>query len=245
MLAFDIETYADWDALSPAVRDYLARRERGRSVEDARSRAAGTVGLRPGLAGVIAVGLWGGEGDTARLFLDPSSPTGVHRAHDEQGEIVRCRSEAELLREFWDRVGARVAQGSRLVSFNGRGFDGPILMLRSAVLGLRPSVYLAGRRSLRPHCDLLDVLGFFGASRGTYGLDYWCHVFGVPSPKGELDGAGVAAAYERGEVETIGRYALGDARATGELFRRLEGTLLPLLEEAAGPAFPPVAEPGP
>ena len=68
------------------------------------------------------------------------------------------------------------------------------------------------------------------SSSRNYSLNYWCHVYGVVSPKGGLNGAEVAAAFERGDYDDIARYALGDALATGEVFRRLESTLLMTLE---------------
>jgi hypothetical protein len=38
-----------------------------------------------------------------------------------------------------------------------------------------------------------------------------------------------AHSYRQGRIEDIGEYCLRDVRATAELFRRLEGTLLPLV----------------
>ena len=73
------------------------------------------------------------------------------------------------------------------------------------------------------------MLQFQGAVRDRYSLDYWCRRFDVESPKGSIDGSQVARAYRAGRIEDIGEYCLRDVRATAELFRRLEGTLLPLM----------------
>ena len=116
------------------------------------------------------------------------------------------------------------------MTFNGRGYDGPMLMIRSAQLGIAPTRNLVGHRyNLSDHCDLFDVLQFQGAVRDRYSLDYWCRRFDVESPKGSIDGSQVARAYRAGRIEDIGEYCLRDVRATAELFRRLEGTLLPLV----------------
>jgi hypothetical protein len=120
---------------------------------------------------------------------------------------------------------------TRLVTFNGRGYDGPVLMTRSAQLGIAPSRNLVPYRyDISDHCDLFDVLGYQGASRDRFSLDYWCRRFDVESPKGSIDGSQVAKAYRAGRIEDIGEYCLRDVRATAQLFQRLEKTLLPLFK---------------
>ena len=232
ILAFDIETYASWEALSPDLQEYLDRRDRksGRDPEGPNA-TRGRVGLLPGVAQVIAIGLWSGPGTGTRLSLVPNLGTPREESRSGDYEHVRFKSERDLLDHFWALLGAAVANGERLVTFNGRGFDGPVLTLRSAVLGVAPTVDLIGdRRALRPHCDLAQVLSFFGASRSNYSLNYWCGVFGVASPKTSMTGADVGDAFERGDYDAISRYALADALAAGEIFRRLEPTVLPVLE---------------
>lgn len=236
MLAFDIETYADWEALTPGLREYLEGRDRARGIApDDRRASSQTASLLPGVAQVIAIGLWGSEGERLSLSLEPdleAEASGVEL--DAGGWTRHCfPSEAALLSAFWGHAAAASQAGRPLVSFNGRGFDGPILTLRSAVLGVAPTVALAGsRRSWVPHTDLVDLLSFSGARRDRYSFAYWCEVFGVESPKQDMTGACVGGAYERGEREAIARYALEDARATGQLYERLAGTLLPLAERS-------------
>ena len=229
LLAFDIETYAAWDELQPGLQDYLARRaEKQGERSDPRAAAARGVGLLPGVARVIAIGLWTPT-TTLRLSWIPDQAEPEQRSGAPEGAWVRFRDEGDLLRAFWERVHAATRDGARLVSFNGRKFDGPVLLHRSAVLGVVPSLDLCRRDELSPHCDLREVLSLFGASRG-FSLDYWCHVYGVASPKGGLTGPGVADAFEAGAHEAIATYALKDAQATGELLLRLGPTLLPLLQ---------------
>lgn len=243
-LAFDIETYGSWEGLAPHLQEYLQRRDRDRGVvpEDPRS-AAQSVSLLPGLAQVVAIGLseLGAPAAPAAplpsaLALDPAQGEPERALPLPGGATARCfREEAELLRAFWSVAGAVVAAGGRLVSFHGRGFDGPMLLVRSAVLGVVPTVALAGRsRSLHPHCDVSEALNFFGATRMSLSLDYWCAAFGIRSPKQNgFTGRDVGAAFERGEHAAIAAYAREDARATGELYARLEATFLPLLLEGA------------
>ena len=115
-----------------------------------------------------------------------------------------------------------------MITYNGRGYDGPMLMVRSAQLGVTPSRTLVPNRyAIEDHCDLMDTFSFFGASRDRYSLDYWCRRFDVESPKGSIDGSQVARAYRDGRIEDIGEYCLRDVRATAELYRKVRGTLLP------------------
>jgi hypothetical protein len=80
----------------------------------------------------------------------------------------------------------------------------------------------------------MDALCFQGASRDRYSLDFWCRRFDIESPKGSIDGSQVARAYRDGRIEDIGEYCLRDVRATCELFRRLDATLLGVLGKGKG-----------
>ena len=121
---------------------------------------------------------------------------------------------------------------NRFVTFNGRGFDGPFLMLRSAALGVRVSKNLVGYRyALRPHTDLLDVLTFFGVSR-KWNLDFACKALGVESPKEQgMDGYSVGPYYRSGRLREIALYCRRDVEATARLFQRLDETILHVFED--------------
>jgi len=100
-------------------------------------------------------------------------------------------------------------------------------MIRSAMLGIAPTRNLVPPRyDLTEHLDLMDVLTFHGAARERFSLEYWCRRFGVASPKAVLDGSQVDRAYREGDLDEIADYCLRDCRATAELYRRLESTLL-------------------
>jgi predicted PolB exonuclease-like 3'-5' exonuclease len=141
------------------------------------------------------------------------------------------RRRAAILAEFW-KLGRtrRPRPDSRgLVSFNGRGYDGPMLSIRSAQLGVKPSRNLLGNRyRIDEHCDLMEVFSFMGATRERYSLEYWCRRFDVESPKGSIDGSQVSRVYRSGRIDDIGEYCLRDCRATAQLYQKLAGTMLPL-----------------
>ncbi len=130
-------------------------------------------------------------------------------------------TEEEMLTEFW----AAVMRFQRLITFNGRQFDCPFLMLRSALLGVPPSRNLIPYRfSAREHCDLLDQLTFYGATR-KFTLEAYCSGFGIRRAGGEPGRPDFSRLIEEGRNKEIAEYAAGTVRATAELYRRWEGSL--------------------
>jgi predicted PolB exonuclease-like 3'-5' exonuclease len=168
------------------------------------------------------------EAEREALLLLEGETTPQREWERVQHSDIQRGSEEEILARFWEIAGKR---GIRLVSFNGRGYDGPMLMVRSAQLGVKPSVNLLPYRyDISQHCDLAEVFNFHGTVRRNYSLDYWCRRFDVESPKGSIDGSQVARAYRKGKIEDIGEYCLRDVRATAELYQKVAGTLLPLFK---------------
>lgn len=230
-LVFDIEVAGlRWEEIDEITRGYLLARESDPAKRDA---VPERTALYPGLGKVVAIAMWAVEEDRGLLLLEGEREPGGERpwekVHDSK---ILHGSESELLASFWSKVG-RSSSGRlpKLVSYNGRGYDGPVLMIRSAQHGLRPSRNLVPNRyDTAQHCDLMDVVSFFGASRDRFSLDYWCRRFDIESPKGSIDGSQVARAYREGRIEDIGEYCLRDVRATAELYRRLASTVLPLVE---------------
>jgi len=235
VLVFDIEVAGfAWEEVDEITRNYLLSRESERDPRAGEAVPERTA-LFPGLGRVIAIGIWkleGEEGSGSGLILLEGDEEPQHDWEAVQHSQIVRGDEAALLEYFWKIVAKR---RRRLVSYNGRTYDGPVLMTRSAQLGIAPSRNLVPYRyDLSDHCDLLDVLTFQGVTRERYSLDYWCRRFDVESPKGSIDGSQVARAYREGRIEDIGEYCLRDVRATAQLFRRLEHTLLPLFKGGTG-----------
>lgn len=225
-VAFDIEVVGyDWGELDEATRGYLLERSRkkGQPPEEIQQKLA----LVLGLGHVVSIGLWNLHEQRGAVLLEGEGGEWSAWPNRTDGAFLYRGSERELLTAFWQRVKGY----GRLVSFHGRGYDGPVLMIRSAMLGVAPTRNLAGKQwEWKSHCDLADVFSFLGAVREHMSLDYWCRRFGVESPKSTLDGSQVERAYKAGELERIGDYCLRDARATAELYQKIEATLLPLFQ---------------
>jgi predicted PolB exonuclease-like 3'-5' exonuclease len=117
-----------------------------------------------------------------------------------------------------------------LVTFNGRGFDMPVLALRSLRHGVAMSWYYQGRVRHRyteeGHLDLCDMLSDHGAARQV-SLDAVARLIGLPGKIG-VDGSQVEALYKDGKLDSIKAYCLADVAQTALLFLRfrlLQGAL--------------------
>ena len=230
-IAFDIEVAGfPWEEVDEITRGYLVNRE-----SDATKREAipERTGLYPGLGKIIAIGLWLVGDDRGMILLEGEAEEPRAWEKVAHSKIFRG-DERALLAKFWEMTARKGGSMPRLVTFNGRVYDGPMLTIRSAQLGVKPTRnLLPNRYSVAEHCDLSEVLTFMGATRERYSLDYWCRRFDVESPKGGIDGSQVARVYRSGRIEDIGEYCLRDVRATAQLYQKLEATMLPLFNGGA------------
>ena len=227
-IAFDIEVAGfPWEEVDEITRGYLLSRARE---EKDREALPDRTGLFPGLGKIIAIGMWLVREDRGMILLEGRSAPEREWEKVPNSKIFRGE-EREILEKFWATVARPKGLGRlpRLVSYNGRCYDGPMLTVRSAQLCVQPSRNMVPKRwDMSEHCDLMEVFNFQGTVRDNYSLEYWCRRFDVESPKGSIDGSQVARVYRSGRVDDIGEYCLRDVRATAQLFQRLEGTILPV-----------------
>jgi len=223
-VVLDIETTAAaWDSFDNAQQTYLLRNSRS---EEERERLPETLSLWPFTGKIITVAMLNPGTSRGRVWYEKSDGRAEETSEDGLFQFIGDE-EPTFLAEFWKAM----RRFQRFVTFNGRGFDGPFLMLRSAALGIPVTRNLVGYRySVRPHTDLLEVISFFGASR-KWNLDFACKAFGVESPKEHgLDGFMVGPYYRAGRLREIALYCRRDVEATARLYEKLEKTLLPVLE---------------
>jgi len=120
-------------------------------------------------------------------------------------------------------------RGRTLVTFHGRGFDLPVLEMRSLKLGLSvPSWFTAGRQGLPPedHHDLFELLSNGGVAPSAP-LDLYAKLVGLPGKEG-VAGKDVSALYAQLAIDRISGYCVSDVVQTWLLYLRyrlLEGTL--------------------
>ena len=144
--------------------------------------------------------------------------------------------EKALACAFWDRL--EQFHGT-LVSFNGRGFDLPVLELAALRHGCRiPRYFKAGfryRYSDEAHYDLYDFLTNTGMYSVRGGFHLLANLIGLPG-KGDVDGADVQALWETGRLAEIQAYCRRDVVQSYFLFLRMElirGRISPEQYEAA------------
>ena len=180
---------------------------------------------------IIVVGcLWLDHGYRLKRFgvigdketsADPASPPPVASLDDR---------ERQLLEDFSRFVGrARPV----LVTYNGRSFDLPVIVMRSLCHAISLPWYyrdrdIRYRYSAEGHLDLCDWLADHGAARAGK-LDAVARLIGLPGKVG-VDGSQVEGLYRAGQLESIQKYCLADVAQTALLFLRfrlLQGQIAP------------------
>jgi predicted PolB exonuclease-like 3'-5' exonuclease len=137
--------------------------------------------------------------------------------------------EAKTIQRFFEGVDKYVPQ---LVSWNGRGFDLPVLAARGLIHGVSAGCFWdtgADNKDFKwsnyvnrfhdRHLDLMDVLSIYGG-RGSP-LDELAKLAGLPGKLG-MDGSEVWDAYRRGEIAAIRDYCETDCANTFLLYLRFQ-----------------------
>jgi hypothetical protein len=147
----------------------------------------------------------------------------------------------EIVRRFWQ--GWQHYDRPTLVTFNGRGYDVPIMELAAYRYGLSvPAWFNVDSKSFEQsrnrynhdaHLDLQDLLTNFGAFRMSGGLNLLASLINKPGKSG-IDGSQVQDMYWNGQVEQINDYCRCDVLDTYFVFLRSRVLIgrLTLQEEA-------------
>ena len=161
------------------------------------------------------------------------------------------QGEGEIIQRFFDGIEKFTPQ---IVSWNGSGFDLPVLHYRGMLHGVAAPRYwdlgdgdYADSRDFKwnnyisryhtRHLDLMDLLALYNA-RANAPLDDLAKLFGFPGKLG-MDGGKVWEAWQGGKIAEIRDYCETDVINTYLVynrFRRLRGELT-AEEEAAEGAF--------
>jgi hypothetical protein len=216
ILVFDIETIPDaaglrkiWD-LGPAVSDAAVVE----LASQRRRQATGNDFLAAHVQRVVAISCALRSDEGVRVWSLGSA----------------ADSEPDIVKRFFDGIEKYTPQ---LVSWNGSGFDLPVLHYRAMVHGIpgccywdqgdndrefKFNNYLA--RYHARHTDLMDVLASYNG-RAFAPLDEMAQLCGFPGKLG-MEGSQVYGAWQRGEVEAIRNYCETDVANTYLLFQRFQ-----------------------
>ena len=139
-------------------------------------------------------------------------------------------SEGELIQRFFDGIDKYTPQ---LVSWNGGGFDLPVLHYRGLIHGVAAHRYWDMGEEDRDfkwnnyisryhsrHLDLMDLLALY-QPRANAPLGELAQLMGFPGKLG-MDGSGVWDAYQNGRIEDIRRYCETDVVNTYLVYLRFQ-----------------------
>jgi predicted PolB exonuclease-like 3'-5' exonuclease len=223
-LVFDIETIPDVAGLRTLyeLEPTLSDADVAEIAFQRRRAAAGHDFLPLHLHRVVAISCVLREGDSLKVW-SLGSPED---------------DEAQLIQRFYDGIEKYTPQ---LVSWNGGGFDLPVLHYRGLVNGAIASRYwdlgeddrefkfnnYIGRYHTR-HIDLMDLLALY-QPRNNAPLDELARLMGLPGKLG-MDGSQVWNAFRAGRIADIRNYCETDVLNTWLVFLRFQqmrGVLAP------------------
>lgn len=230
LLVFDLETVPDlnlarklWktecaDLNDLACVEYIYEHHR-------KASSTGSDFPRPCFHKIVAIGC---------LLADIEHEDGYETYHFRKLGCIgeETDDEATLLKKFFD-FGAR--ENLRLVSFNGLGFDNPVLKLRALHHHIPAKWFMNhlsskwdnyhSKNALAYHADLAEMLGSY---RAMPKLDEVCTLAGLPG-KLDVSGSKVYEMHLRGEMQGIRDYCETDVLNTYLLYLHHQhlGGLLP------------------
>ena len=215
VLAFDIETVPDVESGRRLLGlEGLSDTDVARVMRRRRQQASGTELMRHHFNRIVAIAAVLRTGPRFQVWSlgDAESP------------------EAELVRRFFNGI---EHFSPNLVSWNGGGFDLPVLHYRALLHGVSaPRYWESGdddqgfrwnnylNRFHARHTDLMDVLAGY-QSRAFAPLDEIAQMLGFPGKLG-MDGSGVWNAFAAGEIDRIRAYCEVDALNTFLVYLRYE-----------------------
>ncbi|HET8609699.1 MAG TPA: 3'-5' exonuclease [Burkholderiales bacterium] len=216
VLVFDIETIPDIDGLRKlhGLDADIADKDVADMAFQLRRQSSGSDFLPLHLQRVVTIACALRDRDTFRVwsFGEPED------------------TEASLIQRFFDGIERYAPQ---IVSWNGGGFDLPVLHYRGLIHGVRAARYwdlgdddrdfkwnnYISRYHMR-HLDLMDLLALY-QPRAAVRLDQIAQLIGFPGKLG-MDGSQVWDAYQAGKIAQIRHYCETDVVNTYLVYLRFQ-----------------------
>lgn len=218
-IVFDIETVGvEFESLSESQQEFLLRYAEIETdvakSELLKEEVKKSLSLYPFTAKVVAIGMLNTESEKMIVLYENREKEEWQNA--EKQITYKSMSENEMLQNFWKYA----EKSKKLISFNGRNFDLPFLMMRSAMNKIKPTKnFLKNRFDTSMHIDLLEQFTYYGLTK-KFNLDFYCHAFGIDSPKSKgITGLEVKEMYKAGLIKDIAVYCGKDVYATYQLYK--------------------------
>lgn len=217
IFVFDIETVPDTDVVKHLVDTKSKSVKKLREeLEEYHVKLSGNPFPRQPFHKVVAVSFV--EADIVR---EGNGQESYHITDVRSGGNAES-SEEEIIKGFYKYLSKKTP---RIVSYNGRTFDLPVMKYRAMKYGVAaPWLYQSGdkwnnymqRYSLDWHCDLLESFSDYGASCRAK-MNEVCSILGVPGKIG-VDGSKVTDLYDDGKIKEIRDYCETDVLNTYLLY---------------------------
>jgi hypothetical protein len=207
-MIFDIETVGErFEDLEDWDQDYFLHRIEGNTDE---AEAKTKTGLYSLYGFVQAIGITSiGEGLPKGIVLSLTDK----QLKPENNDFTyhTFKTEKDLIQKFWDLTG----DYQRFVTYNGRGFDFPFLVIRSGINRVKIPMEIDDYNKTK-FVDLADRLRQGGRQ---FKLEAFCRAFGITNPKQPgVSGLYVSQLYREGKHQEIADYVSRDALSTHELY---------------------------
>jgi len=215
-LVFDIETIPDIAGLRTLheLDAHISDAEVAEMAFQLRRQKTGSDFMPHHLQRVVAISCALREGDNFKVWS-------LGDLHEDEGSIIQ---------RFFDGIDKYTPQ---IVSWNGGGFDLPVLHYRGLIHGVQCARYwdqgeddkdfkwnnYISRYHSR-HLDLMDLLAMY-TGRANAPLDELAKLIGFPGKLG-MDGSKVWEAYQQGKLDEIRNYCETDVANTYLVFARFQ-----------------------
>lgn len=220
-VVFDLETVGDpIEEFSEDIQNYLTKYA---ETEEKRLEVIEQFVFNPLTSKIAAIGMMDYKTEKGCVLVNSEEQYNFKNTHE--GFTYLTGSEKDIISKFWEIISAK--NYNLIVTFNGRDFDCPFIMLRSIYYKIKPGINLmkGSDYTFRDmHIDLLKELTFYSntmrGARRKFTLDFYCQRLGIHSPKQDgVTGDIVGKLFSENRLQEIADYCIGDVIAENELFK--------------------------
>ncbi len=232
-IIFDIETVGEnWKTMDKKTQEIIKQRvikvvgdvKNKKAIKEALLAEIETFSHSPLTGQIISIGML--DIDTKKGAVYFQSPDVEIEDFEEDGIKYKLMTEKEIIEGFWQIA----KHADEFISFNGRSFDIPHILIRGAVHSIRPSKDLMASRYINmqktgsKHIDLLDQLTFYGSISNNEGDSHmWTRAFGIKDVKEkDIDSEDVVKMFADKKYLEIAQYNASNLHLTRELFEHWE-----------------------
>ena len=202
IIAWDLETIRDTSKISILQEPKPDKRMTDpvkieKDIAKKMEEAIEIMGLNPATAMICCFGWFDGS-KAGSIMLEEESP----------------EAEKALLKKAWDVL----KDANQVVTFNGFNFDVPVLLMRSILCRVKPTLTINRKRyTTLNHYDARMVLGNWDTyAKGD--LNFYSNLLLGKSAKDEMSGDMVQEYWSMGLKDDIATYCESDCKTTFEIF---------------------------